>query len=152
LRALHDVMPRLPTIGLALALAFFGPHALAAEFRSTANAATVFYDAPSAKSRPLFVVNRGYPVEVMVTLEGWIKVRDVSGSIVWVEASALTAKRTVVVKTRVAEVRTTPDDSAPVAFKVAQDVLLEFVDSESTGWVRVRNADGGTGYVRAADV
>ena len=41
-----------------------------------AEAATVLYDAPSAKSRPLFVVNRGYPVEIIVTVEGWTKVRD----------------------------------------------------------------------------
>jgi len=58
----------------------------AAEYRSTVEAATVWYDAPSTKARRLYVVGRGYPVEVLVTLEGWIKVRDAAGSIGWVEA------------------------------------------------------------------
>lgn len=123
-----------------------------AEFRSVAEPATVFYDAPSAKSRPLFVVSRGYPVEVMVTLEGWTKVRDSGGSVVWVEARALAPTRMVVVKTRIAEVRAAPEDSAAVAFKVAQNVLLELVETAPSGWVRVRHADGGSGFVRVSEI
>ena len=126
--------------------------AAAAEFRSTIEAATVLYDAPSVKSRPLFVVGRGYPVEVMVSLEGWTKVRDAAGSVVWVESKALAQKRTVVVRRRVAEVRSSPEDSAAVAFKVAQNVLLEVIETAPSGWVRVRHADGGTGFIRVAEI
>jgi SH3-like domain-containing protein len=126
--------------------------ALAAEFRSTTEAATVWYDAPSSKSKRLFVVNRGYPVEVMVTLEGWTKVRDAGGSIGWVEARALGAKRMVVVKTKVAEVRSAPEDGAPVAYRVGQSVLLEWIESLPGGWTRVRHADAGIGFVRSAEV
>lgn len=135
-------------IALSLAAGF----AAAAEFRSTADAATVLYDAPSAKSRALFVVSRGYPVEVMVTLEGWTKVRDAGGSVVWVESKALVPKRMVVVRRRVAEVRSTPEDSAAVAFKVAQNVLLELIEAAPSGWVKVRHADGGTGFIRTAEI
>ncbi len=49
---------------------------LAADFRVTAEAPTVLYDAPSAKARPLFVYGRDVPVEVLVNVEGWTKVRD----------------------------------------------------------------------------
>ena len=137
---------------LMLVLALGASFAAAAEFRSTSEAATVFYDAPSAKSRPLFVVSRGYPVEVMVSLEGWTKVRDSGGSVVWVEAKALTPKRMVLVRRRVAEVRNTPEDSGTVAFKVAQNVVLELIENAPSGWVRVRHADGATGFVRAAEI
>ena len=137
---------------MTLVLATAAMPAVSAEFRSTADAATVFYDAPSSKARPLFVVARAYPVEVMVSLSGWIKVRDADGSIVWVEERALTSNRMVVVKSRIAEVRAAPDDFAAVAFKVAQSVLLELVEVVSSGWVRVRHAEGGTGFVRTADI
>jgi SH3-like domain-containing protein len=112
----------------------------------------VLYDAPSTKSSPLFVVSRGYPVEVIVSVEGWTKVRDAGGSVVWVESRALTPKRMVVVKPAVAEVHTAPEDTAAIAFKAAQDVLLELVETTSSGWVRVRHEDGGTGYIRAAEI
>jgi len=136
----------------AVALAIAAMPAASAEFRSTADTATVFYDAPSSKARPLFVVARAYPVEVMVTLSGWTKVRDADGSILWVEAHALGSDRTVVVKSRVAEVRAAPGDFAKVAFKVAQDVLLELVEVTPSGWARVRHVEGGIGFVRTADI
>ena len=140
-----------PLLGILLLLASIA-RLSAAEFRSTADTATVFYDAPSAKSRALFVVSRGYPVEVLVALEGWTKVRDAGGSVVWVETKALAQKRMVVVRRRVAEVRSSPEDSAAVAFKVGQNVLLELIETAPTGWVRVRHADGGTGFVRVAEI
>ena len=126
--------------------------AAAAEFRSTADAATVMYDAPSAKSRQLFVLGRAYPLEVMVTVEGWTKVRDAGGTIAWVEARALASRRTVLVKSRVAEVKSAPEDAAGVTFKVAQNVVLEWIETLPSGWTRVRHADAGAGYVRTTDL
>lgn len=123
-----------------------------ADFRSTQEAATIWYDAPSAKSKRLYVVGRGYPVEVLVSLEGWVKVRDARGTIGWFEAKALTAKRMLVVKNKVVEVRSAPEDGAPVAYRVAQNVLLEWVETLPSGWVRVRHAEAGSGFVRAAEV
>jgi SH3-like domain-containing protein len=143
-----------PLVVLAFGLCACGAatQAAAAEFRSTAEAATVLYDAPSNKSKRLFVVNRGYPLEVMVTLEGWTKVRDAGGSVVWVESRALAAKRTVVARARFAEVRAAPEESAAVTFKVAQHVVLELLEGAPAGWARVRHADGGTGFVRTAEI
>ena len=137
---------------LLLAFCVAVPLCAAGEFRSTVETATVFYDAPSVKSRPLFVVSRGYPVEVVVSLEGWTKVRDAAGSVVWVESRALTPKRMVVVRRKTADVRSTPEDTAQVAFKVAQNVLLELVEVGPPGWVRVRHADGGTGFIRITEI
>ena len=124
----------------------------AAEFRSTTDAATVWYDAPSSKSKRIYVVGRGYPVEVMVALEGWTKVRDAAGSIGWVEARSLAAKRMLVVKPKVAEVRSAPEETAPVAFRVGQSVLLEWIESLPNGWTRVRHAEAGIGFVRSGEV
>jgi len=124
----------------------------AADFRSVAENATVFYDAPSSKSKRLFVLGAGYPLEVMVAVEGWTKVRDVGGSIGWVEARALSAKRFVVVRANIAEARTAPDAGAKPAFKVARNVMLEWIETLPGGWARVRHPDAGQGFMLTADL
>ena len=118
------------------------------EFRSVGENAAILYDGPTTRSTKLFVVNRGYPLEVVVAIEGWIKVRDANGAFAWVEAKQLTERRTVMVKVPLADVRSKPEESAPVAFQAQQNVLLEVV-SVSGGWLEVRHRDGGSGYVKA---
>lgn len=136
-------------IGAAVMLT--APLARAIDFRTVADPAAVLYDAPSTRSQKLYVLNRGYPVEVIVAVEGWVKVRDAQGGLAWIEAKQLSDKRTVLVKVPVAQIRQKPDDAAPVAFQAQQNVLLDLV--EVTGaWLQVRHRDGGTGYVKAQQV
>jgi SH3-like domain-containing protein len=134
-------------LGLACSLAVG-----AAEYRSVSDAATVLYDAPSSKSKRLFVLGAGYPLEVMVSLEGWTKVRDSAGSIGWVEARALSSKRVVVVRSNVAEARAAADANAKVAFKVARGVMLEWVETLPGGWTQVRHAEAGQGYILSSEL
>jgi SH3-like domain-containing protein len=112
---------------LAGALAVAVP-AVAADFLATAEPATVLYDAPSARSKPLFVLGRDTPLEVIVPVEGWVKVRDVGGTIGWVESKSLADKRSLVVRTPLAEVRANPDDAAPLVFRAEMNVLLELAE------------------------
>ena len=133
-----------------LFLATFG--AGAAEFRSVQESTAVLYDAPSRAATPLFVVQRNYPLEVIVNLDAWIKVRDHAGALSWVEKKALGDKRMVLVTGTSAEVRVRAEDGAPAAFVAAQNVALELVEVTPNGWLRVRHADGAAGFVRAAQV
>jgi SH3-like domain-containing protein len=125
--------------------------AAALDFRAVADPVAILYDAPSAKSGKLYVVNKGYPLEVVVTVEGWLKVRDAYGSLAWVESKQLTDKRMVMVRVQIAQVRQKPDDNAPVAFQAQQSVLLELVDV-SGAWLQVRHRDGGSGFIKAQQV
>ncbi len=137
---------------IAVALMFGQSAAVAAaDFRSVAEPAAVLYDAPSAKARKLYIVNRGYPLEVVVQVEGWLKVRDAAGELSWVEAKALDNARNVLLRTAVT-VRQKPAADAPAAFEAQRDLLLEVVDGATGGWIHVRHRDGTAGYVRAADV
>jgi SH3-like domain-containing protein len=138
---------------MAAALApFVTSSAAAAEFRSVAENAAVLYDAPSAKAKKLYVVNQGYPVEVVVQVEGWSKVRDATGEMNWIETRQLSDKRIVMVRMPVAQVREAADDNAPIAFQVQQHVLLELLEVAGAGWLRVRHRDGQTGFIRVAQV
>ena len=83
---------------------------LAADFRSAIEDAVILYDAPSAQSQKRFIVNQGYPLEVVVALQGWLKVRDASGALNWVEVRKVSNKqRTVMVKVAQAAVRQAAD-------------------------------------------
>jgi len=137
----------------ALLVALLAPTgAYAADFRSVQEDAAVLYDAPSRAAKPLFVVSRNYPLEVIVNLEGWVKVRDHAGALTWIEKKSLGEKRMLLVTAPAAEARAKPEDGAPLAFSAAQNVSLELLEMAPGGWVRVRHADGTTGYVRASQV
>src|SRR5690349_3735253 len=81
-----------------------GP-AAALEFRCVGDNPAVLYDGPTTRSSKLYVVSRGYPLEVVVSVEGWVKVRDANGAFSWIEAKQLSDKRSVMVKVPVADVR-----------------------------------------------
>ena len=57
-------------VSVLLGLALAASPALALDYFSVSEAAPVF-DAPSVKSKALFVVLAGTPVELVVSLEGW---------------------------------------------------------------------------------
>ena len=121
-----------------------------AQFLSVGDNATVLYDAPSRNAKPLYVVSRHYPLEVIVNLEAWVKVRDHTGALTWVERKTLVDKRMVVVTAPAAEARVRPEDGAPAAFVAAQNVALELLGMVPGGWLRVRHADGADGYLRTS--
>jgi len=126
--------------------------AAAAEFRSVGENAAVLFDAPSLKAKKTHVVSRGYPVEIIVAVEGWYKIRDAGGDLAWVEAKGLSERRTLMVKVKFADVRQSAADNAPLVFQAEQNVLLELAELTESGWVRVTHRDGQSGYIRANQV
>ena len=133
--------------------------AMASDYRVVAEAPAVLYDAPSAKARPLFVYGRDVPMEVLVTVEGWTKVRDSGGTIGGLGAKSLADKRMLLVRASSADVRANPQEAASVVFRAEQNVLLELAEpalsaasTATPGWVKVRHRDGQVGFVRIAQV
>lgn len=135
--------------GLALALA--GLPAWAVEYRSVAEPA-LLYDAPSAKADPKFIIARGTPVELVVNLDKWVKVRDSGGGLLWIERAKLAERRSVIVTAAVAAVLKSADESAPVVFEAARDVVLDLLEAAPVGWAKVRHRDGQSGFVRVSQV
>ena len=151
---------RLPRrAALALAALAAAALALGAEFRVTADAPTVLYDAPSARARPQFVFGRDVPVEVLVSVDAWTKVRDLGGTIGWIPARSLSERRVLQVRVPLADVRAGADEASPLVFRAEQNVLLELAEPATSagstatpGWVKVRHRDGATGYARITQV
>lgn len=136
----------------ALIAAGMAAPASALEFRSVSENAAVLYDAPSAKAKKRYIINNGYPVEIVVTLEGWVKVRDASGDLTWIESKNLADRRTVMIKVPLVQVRQDADDNSPVVFQAQQNVILDLVEVASGGWLRVKHSDGQTGFVKVSQV
>lgn len=112
----------------------------------------ILYDGLSIKADKIFVLSRHYPLEVLVKLDKWTKVRDAEGSIGWVENSAIGNTRFVQVTSNSAEIRATPSPTALVVFEAQRSVLLELTGPAIDGWLPVRHRDGQSGFVRSAQV
>lgn len=136
----------------ALVFVALAAPAAASEFRSIAENGTLMYDAPSIKAKKLFVASRDYPVEVVVSVDAWVKVRDRAGDLSWVEKKALSDKRTVLVTAPFADVRQAPNDQAALVFQAQQGVVLDLAEPQSGAWIKVRHADGQIGYLKISQI
>ncbi|HEY9097573.1 MAG TPA: SH3 domain-containing protein [Thiobacillus sp.] len=137
---------RLALSGLLLALA---PLAHALEYRTTGRPA-LLYDAPSTAAGKVAIVGSGVPLEVVVDTQIWIKVRDHSGRLTWIEQSALNGTRSVMIKAASSAIRLQPRPDADIAFHAVRGVLLEATgDANTFGWLPVKHANGMTGWLPA---
>jgi SH3-like domain-containing protein len=139
--------------GWLIALFLFGTSnaACAFDFVSVAEPA-ILYDANSLKAKKLFVATRYLPLEQVVVLDNWVKVRDNSGKLFWIEKRQLSSKRYVMVIVPVTTVYRSQDENTELVFKATQQLGLEWLGNTGSGWVKVRHADGNTGYLKAGDV
>jgi SH3-like domain-containing protein len=145
-----NVMGR-PWFLAVVAVLLVSANAAAQEFRSVAEPAAILYDAPSTKAQKIFVLSQGYPVEVVIKLDAWIKVRDDIGEFAWIEKSHLSERRTVMVKVASAEARQAANENSTVVFTAEKNVLLELVETAG-GWAKVRHNDGATGFVKVSQL
>ena len=122
--------------------------ASALDFRSVSVPKAILYDAPSISSKKVLLLSQSYPVEVVVNLGEWLKVRDAQGSMNWVEAKQLSTKRSVMVTKNLTEMRARPEATSDLVATLEKDVVLELMDAKaSNGWLKVKHRDGVTGYV-----
>ena len=135
-----------------LACAAFAEAAVGAEFRSIGDRPAVLYDAPSQRANKLYILGRSNPVEVLVKLDKWNKVRDSSGEVAWIETPFLSEKRYVVVASQSGEVRMQPNPEATVVFEAQKQVLLEPTGPATDGWIPVRHRDGQQGFIKISQV
>ncbi len=124
----------------------------AKKYLSVANPASVFYDAPSHTAEKLFIASQNLPVEVVSRLMEWTKVRDSYGRTSWVESHNLSTKRFVIVNTVVASIHLSANASSDIIFQAQQDVILEWLETASDQWVKVRHLDGDTGFINTAQI
>lgn len=113
---------------------------------------SVLFDAPSERANKNFIIQRGTPLEILVKLGKWTKVRDVDGSFGWIENSTIGGTRNASVSAGFAEVRAAANATAPLVFEAQRGVLLEITGNPVDGWIPVRHRDGQAGFVKQSQV
>ena len=140
---------RLLTAGLLFVLAL---PASALEYRTTSRA-SLLYDAPSQAGAKIAIAGSGLPLEVVVDTADWVKVRDHSGRLAWIEQSALGSAKRVMVKVESSSIRQQPRSDAEVVFRAARGLLLDVTgEADSFGWLPVRHVDGLSGWLPSHEV
>ncbi len=141
-----------PSLLLGLVFSFLlAIPAWAADFRAVLVAKAVAYDAPSLEAKKVLIFSQGYPLEVIVNLGEWLKVRDATGTLSWVEAKQTAQKRMVVATTNTA-VRQADNADAALLATLEKDVVVELVADNKNGWVKVKHANGVTGFVQSSQL
>jgi SH3-like domain-containing protein len=124
-----------------------------AEFRSVAFAKTILYEAPSATTKRVYLVGVGYPLEIIVNLGDWLKVRDPYGTLSWAESKNLQSKRTVIVKVDKANIYKDPESKSALVATIEKDVVVELSDPLiANGWIKVRYQQDLDGYIQTSQV
>ena len=141
------LIPSLMLLSLGFSLS-----AQALEFRSIAPSKAILFDAPSVEAKKVFILNAGYPVEIIVNLGDWLKVRDAQGGLSWVENKNLSNKRTVLVISKT-DIKSAEDGASSLVASVDKNVVLELLSPTiKNGWIKVKHRDGVTGYIQSNSV
>lgn len=125
---------------------------LAIDYRSVSVPAAILYDAPSQQGKKLYLIKAQTPVEVVVRLDGWFKVRDAEGALAWIESGNIGEQRMLVVTASSAQMRQSDKPDAPLVAELDKWVAVDFIEPASPGWAKVRHRDGAVGYVHATQV
>jgi SH3-like domain-containing protein len=136
---------------IAFVLFMLLPSMAAAEFRSVIVPKAVVYDTPSAQGKKVYLLGQGYPVEVIVNLAEWVKVRDQKGGLSWIDAKQLSPNRTLLVVV-LADIKPSPDMSVASIGRLEKDVVIDLLEPAKNGWVKVKHRDGLTGFIQTSAV
>ncbi len=148
-KLINVLMKRLAFVYAVLVLLMALP-AQAMEFRTIAANKSVVYDAPSIEAKKLYIFGSGYPVEVIVNLGEWIKVRDHFGSLSWIQSKQLSPKRSVLILQDKTTLKLSEDVNSALLATLGKDVVVELLaTSAKNGWVKVKHRDGLIGFVPA---
>jgi len=125
-----------------------------ADFMSVNADQAFLHEAPSDSTKKSFIVTRGYPLEVIVSLKEWKKVKDHEGLINWIKTSDLSSKRSVLNLKGDNPIYLEPSSASPILAKVNENVTLELLDAKKIDdWVKVYSKVADIeGFIKATDL
>ncbi|MCM2341359.1 SH3 domain-containing protein [Rhodoferax sp.] len=94
----------------------------------------------------LWELTQGYPLEVTGRSGNWLKVRDFENDAGWVYRPLVNKTPHVIVKSRVANVRSTPGTRGRVLGKADYGEVLHKLEQRN-GWVKVQRESGVKGWI-----
>ena len=139
---------RLSAFLLAAALFLLGAAstAHARDMVSVARGEVNMRSAPGTRSEVQWALSRGYPLQVLSRRGEWLQVRDFENDRGWVLRSLTARTPHHVVKAPVANLRATPSTRGRLVGKATRGEVLRTIERKGA-WVKVRHANGRTGWV-----
>lgn len=91
-------------------------------------------------------VPRHYPLSVLESRSGYLKVRDYTGQTGWVTTDQVGPQKGIVVEIASVNIRKGPGKNYPVLFKAYKGVTFRVL-AEKEGWLHVKHENGDKGWV-----
>lgn len=136
----------LPAIALALFTFLLTPAAQATEMVSIDRAEVNMRTGAGTGHEVIWVLARGYPLQVLGRQGKWLKVRDFENDVGWVYRTLTARKPHMVVKSKVANIRSAPTTRSRIVGKAEYGEVLRTLENRS-GWTKIRNETGLVGWV-----
>ncbi|MDP2680464.1 MAG: SH3 domain-containing protein [Rhodoferax sp.] len=131
---------------LAITLAASAAALQAREMVSVAKAQINMRAGAGTQHATLWTLTRGYPLEVTGRQGQWYKVRDFENDVGWVYRPLVGKTPHVVVKSRVANVRSAPGTRSRILGKADHGEVLRTLEHRND-WVRVQREGGLKGWI-----
>ena len=125
-----------------------------ADFISVKVKQAVLFEGPSNTTDKVFIVTEGYPLEVLVSLKDWKKVKDHNGKISWIESKNTPNERTVLITKEDAVIFNEANEKSHKLANVEKFVVLKLNSPILVGnWAQVKTQiEGLIGFVNAKEV
>jgi SH3-like domain-containing protein len=122
------------------------PLVQAREMVSIARGEVNMRSGPGTRYEAQWGLSRGYPLSVVGRKGGWIKVTDFENDKGWVLRSLTNRTPHHVVKSSIANIRSTPGTRARIVGKAVYGDVLRTLERRGD-WVKVRHERGTTGWI-----
>jgi len=125
-----------------------------ADFISVKSKQAILFEGPSSTTEKIFIVTEGYPLEVLVSLKDWKKVKDHNGKISWIESKHTQNERTVLILKDDAVIFNQANDKSHKLANVDKFVVLKLNSSMFVGdWAQVKTQiEGLIGFINSREV
>lgn len=140
-------LPRLPRFLMSVALCMaVATGAQAREMVSVKRAEVNLRDGAGTQHQPLWVLSKGYPLEVTGHKGQWLHVRDFENDTGWIFRPLVSTQPHHVVKGAVANLRSSPSTRSRIVGKASRGEVLRTLERR-TQWVKVQQEGGVRGWV-----
>lgn len=125
---------------------FWGAVACAAERLTVEKAKVNVRSGPGTNYEMLWEAEANYPVTVVERKGKWVRFRDFEGYEGWIYGSLLGRTPSVVVKKGKCNVRSGPGKQHALIFTAEKGVPFRVLGRKGS-WIRIRHADGDSGWI-----
>lgn len=140
----HLLHGALPFLSALLLLA--GSQAVAQQMVSVAGMEVNMRSGPGTQHPADWRLDRGYPLKVIASQGGWLKVVDFENDRGWILRRLTSSTPYHVVKVKLANMRSQPSTRSRVVAKLAYGEVLKTL-KRSGGWIKLQGPNGLSGWV-----